>query len=67
MTISNMSVIWSNEDIPQVQCHHARQKWNCLSREHSLQMFHIFRTKIMYHTFAQDNYDNSKYECYLVY
>ena len=66
MTIPNMSVIWFNEDIPQLQRHHARQNRSCLFREHSLQMLHIFRTKIMNHTFVQDNYDISKYECYLV-
>ena len=66
MTIPNMSVIWFNEDIPQLQRHHARQKWSCLFREHSLQRLHIFRTKTMNHTFVQDYYDNSKYECYLV-
>ena len=61
-----MSVVWFNEDIPQLQRHHARQKWSCLFREHSLQRLHIFWTKIMNHTFVQDKCDNSKYECYLV-
>ena len=46
MTIPNMSVIWFNEDIPQLQRHHARQKWNCLFREHSLQRLHIFGPKL---------------------
>ena len=66
LTISNISVIWFNEDIPRLQRHHARLMWSCLFREHSLQRFHKFRTKIVNHTFAQDKCDNSKYECYLV-
>ena len=48
-----ISVIWFNEDIPRLERHHARQKWSCLFREHSLQMLHKFLTKIMNHTFAQ--------------
>ena len=66
MTISNMSVIWFNEDITRLQPHHARPMWTCLFREHSLQRLHIFLTKIMNHTFVQDKCDDFEYECYLV-
>ena len=40
-----MGVIWFNEDIPQLQRRHARQKWYCLFREHSLQRQRMFWTK----------------------
>ena len=66
VTILNMRVIWFSEDIPQLHRHHARQKWYCLFREHSLQRLHVFRTKLMNHTFLQNKCDNFEYECYLV-
>ena len=66
VTISNMSVIWFNEDIPQLQRHHARQKWRCLFREHSLQKLHILDQNHESWCFVQDKCDNFKYECYLV-
>ena len=66
VTISDMSVIWFNENITRLQRHHATPKWSCLFREHSPPRFHKFRTKIMNHAFVQDKCDNSKYECYLV-
>ena len=65
MTIPNMSVIWFNENTPQLQRHHARKKWSCLFREHFLQWFHkIFKTMI--YPFAQDKCENVEYEYYLV-
>ena len=39
--ISNMSVIWFNEDIPPLQRYHARQKWSYLFREYSLQRLNV--------------------------
>ena len=66
VTILNMSIIWFNEDITPLQRHHARPKWNCQFREHSLQRLHIFWTKVMNHTFVWDKCDNFECECYLV-